>query len=92
MHAAVVGAGLTGLQTTLSLVQKGADVTVIEASARPARARATVQAPFSATPHRADRTSGGRRSARLKALASNTSELVYGSGAAVRHPSFYLPP
>ena len=31
MHAAVVGAGLTGLQTALSLVRKGADVTVIEA-------------------------------------------------------------
>ena len=46
-----------------------------------------MRAPFSATPHPPIARPAGRL-ARLKALASNTSELVYGSGAAVRHPSF----
>lgn len=88
MHAAVVGAGLTGLQTALSLVRKGADVTVIEAQRAPCQGASYCAGAVLGDPAPAPIARPAGRLARLKALASNTSELVYGSGAAVRHPSF----
>ena len=69
--------------------RKGADVTVIEAAARALPGRELLCGRRSRRPcTRADRTSGRDVLRASKALASNTSELVYGSGAAVRHPSF----
>lgn len=88
MHAAVVGAGLTGLQTALSLVRKGADVTVIEAQRAPCQGASYCAGAVLGDPAPAPIARPAGRLARLKALASNTSELVYGSGAAVRHPGF----
>ena len=35
MHVIVVGAGLTGLQSALSLIEKGAEVTLVEALRSP---------------------------------------------------------
>lgn len=88
MHAAVVGAGLTGLQTALSLVRKGADVTVIEAQRAPCQGASYCAGAVLGDPAPAPIARPAGRLARLKALASNSSELVYCSGTAVRHAGF----
>lgn len=88
MHAAVVGAGLTGLQTALSLVRKGAHVTIIEAQRAPCQGASYCAGAVLGDPAPAPISQPAGRLARLKALASNSSELVYGSGTAVRHAGF----
>lgn len=88
MHAAVVGAGLTGLQTALSLVRKGADVTIIEALRAPCQGASYCAGAVLGDPAPAPISHPAGRLARLRALASNSSELVYGSSTAVRHAAF----
>ena len=88
MHAAVVGAGLTGLQTAFYLLGKGVDVTVIEASRSPCQGASYCAGAVLGDPAPSSIAKPAGRLGRLKALASNTSELVYGSGTAVRHAGF----
>ena len=88
MHVIVVGAGLTGLQSALSLIEKGAEVTLVEALRSPCQG-----ASFSCAGLLGDETPAliapeAGRLARLRAMKSSDDGLVYSSGTAFRYASF----
>lgn len=68
--------------------EKGRTSPSLKPSARPVRAQATARARCLEIRAPAPISQPAGRLARLKALASNSSELVYGSGTAVRHAGF----
>ena len=88
MHVLVVGAGLTGLQTAFALLNKGAEVTLVEAARAPCQGASYCATACAGKQVPTQIASSATLMARLKARASNTSNLQYGSGASVRYAGF----
>lgn len=88
MHVIVVGAGLTGLQSALSLREKGAEVTLVEARRAPCQGASYSCAATlgDETPEQLAPEAG--RLARLRAMKSSEDGLVYSPGTALRYAAF----
>lgn len=88
MHVIVVGAGLTGLQSALHLLKDSVEVTLIEAARAPCQGASYCAAASINDPEPMPLAPAAGLLARLRAMTGNTTNLVFGSGTAMRHAGF----